>query len=101
MPRPIMITRTFNVAVCTVLTYNEKSEETAQKVFEVVKPFSSNEKLLQYLKDQHGKTGIIPIKILDVEYKKVLKGMTPEYFFSQSKELENRNNKVKERKKKK
>ena len=101
MPRPNMITRTFKVTVCTVLTYNEVTEQTEQKTYNVVKPFSDNDKLLQHLKDNQGKSSNIPIKILDVKYKEVLKGMTPEYFYTQSKELENRNNKVKERKRKK
>ena len=101
MPRPNMITRTFRVAVCKVLMYNEDINQTEEKTFDVVKPFSSNEKLLQYLKESQGKTRNIPIKILDVNYKEVLKGMSPEYFYTQSKELENRNNKVKKRRSKK
>lgn len=100
MPRPRMITRTFDVTICHYLEFNEETEVVTEVTKDIVKPFNSSESLLKYLQSV-SKPGYIPIKIISTEEKRVFKGMSPEYFYSQSKELENRNNKVKERKKRK
>lgn len=100
MPRPRMVTRTFDVTTCHYLEYNEKTEAVSEVTKDIVKSFNSYERLLKYLQTI-SKPPHVPIKIISTEEKRVFKGMTPEYFYSQSKELENRNNKVKERKKKK
>lgn len=100
MPRPRMVTRTFDVTVCYFLEFNEETETVTEVTKDVVKSFNSSGGLLKYLQSV-SKPGHVPIKIICTEEKRVIKGMSPEYFYSQSKELENRNNKVKERKKKK
>lgn len=97
MPRPQMVTRSFHVTVVRYLQYEEKTETVKEAVTQILKSFKTDELLLKYLKER-SQPGSIPVKIISTSTKEVLKGMTPEYFYKQSQELEDRNtNRIKKK----